>query len=97
MVAETAIPYACSEKANAALGWIDWIVSVKLPLNFCENELIRKYAGLSPISKAMLKKNIAALVALVDESLYKSSPTELYADDDDEYLGFVAAHINSTG
>ncbi|KAE9023122.1 hypothetical protein PF007_g5129 [Phytophthora fragariae] len=72
MVAETAIPYACSEKANAALGWIDWIVSVKLPLNFCENELIRKYAGLSPISKAMLKKNIAALVALVDESLYKS-------------------------
>ncbi|KAE9249404.1 hypothetical protein PF002_g5301 [Phytophthora fragariae] len=63
---------------KAAFGWIDWIVGGELPLNFCENELTRKNAGLSPNSKATLKKYLTALVAFVEGSL-SIIAGELYA------------------
>ncbi|GMG16410.1 unnamed protein product [Phytophthora fragariaefolia] len=55
------------KKSQTVYSWIDWVVSCNLPFSFPEDEMVVKYASVSPISTETLVKCMGLLTKAVEE------------------------------
>ncbi len=97
------LSYFIDTKATNIYGWIDWIVSENLPLNFCEKESSRKYSKLKPVSVETVKKYMELLVGEVENCIRQELPNifaivfDGWSEDSTHLIGMFSSFISDSG